>query len=416
MNMNPATNQLFDNALSLQEPWFVENVVFESDKKLLNIFVNFKRGSKFSPSDSENGEQFKVHDTIQKNYRHLNFFEHECRIHCRVPGIKTDDNKVILIKPPFAGLNPGFTLLFEALLIEMCRNMPVNAVSKLIDEHDDKIWRVPEKYIDSAKEHQDLSQLQNVGVDETGRAKGHQYISLFVDLDRKKTVFVAEGKDSGTVSAFSGDLKEHQGDVENIKNVSCDMSPAFIKGVTENFPDAEITFDKFHIVKIINEAVDQVRRQETSANPILKGSRYAVLKNEENRTKKDHEKLNEPEMSKLNLKTVKAMQIRENFQEIYNAETLEDFILLLKKWYFRATHSRTEPIIKAAKTIKKHRDGVLNWKNSQINNGILEGLNSVIQAAKSKARGYKTLKNLKIIAYLITGNLNFEILNPHLNN
>ena len=108
------------------------------------------------------------------------------------------------------------------------------------------------------------------------------------------------------------------------------------------------------------------------------------------------------------------MQIRESFQEIYDAETLEDFICLLKKWYFWATHSRIEPIIKVAKTIKKHWDGILNRKYSQINNGILEGPNSVIQAAKAKAHGYKTLKNFKIIAYLITGNLNFEILNPHL--
>ncbi len=90
-----------------------------------------------------------------------------------------------------------------------------------------------------------------------------------------------------------------------------------------------------------------------------------------------------------------------------------DFELLLKKWYFWATHSRLEPIIKAAKTIKNHWDGVLEWFRSKINNGILEGLNSVIQAAKNKARGFKTTRNLKIVVYLITGDLNFKQLNPY---
>jgi transposase len=85
----------------------------------------------------------------------------------------------------------------------------------------------------------------------------------------------------------------------------------------------------------------------------------------------------------------------------------------LKKWYFWSTHSRLAPIIKAAKTIKKHWDGVLAWKKSQINNGILEGLNSIIQAAKAKARGFKTFRNFRIVVFLLTGDLNFKVLNPN---
>ena len=119
-------------------------------------------------------------------------------------------------------------------------------------------------------------------------------------------------------------------------------------------------------------------------------------------------------MPKLNLKSIRALHIRENFQAIYEAETEEEFVTLLKKWYFWATHSRIQPIVDVAKTVKKHWDGVVELKKSQINNGILEGLNSVVQAAKAKARGFKTFKNFRIVVFLLTGKLEFEKLNPNI--
>jgi transposase len=148
------------------------------------------------------------------------------------------------------------------------------------------------------------------------------------------------------------------------------MSPAFSKGVKENMPDAEITFDKFHIIKLINEAVDQVRREEGSYTPILKGNRYIFLKNESNLTEKQKIIKEELSMAKLNLKSVRALQIREAFQQIYVAESTEKFEGLLNNWYYWATHSQLAPIVKVAKTIKRHWDGIVSWKKSQINNGI----------------------------------------------
>jgi transposase len=189
------------------------------------------------------------------------------------------------------------------------------------------------------------------------------------------------------------------------------MSPAFIKGIGEHLPNAIITFDKFHIIKIINEAVDKVRKEEQKTNPILKKSRYVFLKNQENYTAKQREKYEEIKMSKLNIKTFKALQIREMFQQIYESETEEKFEKLLKKWYFWATHSRIEQIKQVAKTIKSHWDGILNWASSRINNGILEGFNSIFQAAKAKARGYKKTETIKTMIYILTAKLDFSLIN-----
>ena len=169
--------------------------------------------------------------------------------------------------------------------------MPVKCVSKTINVNDDRIWRMLEKYIDSARSKEDFSGIRSIGMDETSRAKHHQYVTLFVDLEEKRTVFVAKGKGHETVEEFVKDLEEHNGDPLKIEDVSCDMSPAFIKGVNESLPEAQITFDKFHIVKLINEAVDKVRREEVATQPLLKKARYIILKNNENLTKKEKEKL-----------------------------------------------------------------------------------------------------------------------------
>jgi transposase len=306
----------------------------------------------------------------------------------------------------------GFTLLFEALLLQLCKAMPVHNVSDLTGVSDHKIGRALDTYIELAKMDEDYSAISIVGMDETSIAKGHEYITLFVDLEERKTVHISAGKDHKTVVDFVEVLESKQGDRNAIKQVSCDMSPAFIKGVKENMPEAEITFDKFHIIKLINEAVDQVRREEGSYTPLLKGTRYIFLKNESNLTAKQKITKEKLSMVNLKLKSVRALQIREAFQRIYTAENTEEFEGLLNHWYYWATHSQLAPIIKVAKTIKRHWDGIISWKKSQINNGILEGLNSVLQAAKRKARGYKA-QHFKTIAYLLTGKLDFSKINAN---
>jgi len=190
------------------------------------------------------------------------------------------------------------------------------------------------------------------------------------------------------------------------------MSPAFIKGVRENLPEAKITFDKFHLVKIISKAVSYVKKSESKENDLLKGTKNIFDKNRVNMTEKQLKHLQSKlEIKGLRLKTVRAFHIRESFQEIYKSETKEEFIKKLEKWYSWARHSRLEPMKDAAKTIKNHWEGVVQWYDSRINNGILEGLNSLIQSAKSKARGFKTFKNFKIVIYLVTGDLEFEQVN-----
>lgn len=406
--------ELFGKALGIQKPWFIDTMKFNEKEHRLDIHINFESGSQFeykSESEQISGE-FGVYDTVEKSWRHLNFFQHECYLHCRVPRVKPEGDKIRQIEVPWAGISNGFTLLFEALLMQLCSEMPVNAVSRLTNVDDNKIWRMLECYVEEARKLEDFSEITKIGLDETSKKKNHDYVTLFVDLEQRKTIYVTEGKDNTTIKRFTEDLEAHNGKKENIVDVSCDMSPAFIKGISENFENAEITFDKFHLIKIISEAVGSVRKAESQENDVLKGTRNIFNKNRENMTELQLKYLKEKlELKGLRLKTVRAFHLRESFQEIYKSDTKEEFIVKLKKWYLWATHCRLEPMKAVAKTIKKHWYGVVRWYDSRINNGILEGLNSLIQSAKSKARGFKTFRNFKIVIYLVTGNLDFTKVN-----
>jgi len=408
--------ELFEKALGIDKPWLVDDIKLDIKKRRLDIHINFESGSKFEYISEEEhmSGTFGVYDTIEKTWRHLNFFEHECYLNCRVPRVKPGDGKIRQINVPWAGKSNGFTLLFEALLMQLCCEMPVNAVSRLTNVDDNKLWRMLQRYVKEARKHENFSNVTKIGVDETSKKKHHDYVTLFVDMEQRKTVYVTEGKDHTTVERFTEDLEAHKGKKENITDVSCDMSPAFIKGINENLDNAKITFDKFHLVKVISTAVGDVRKSESHENEVLKGTKYIFDKNRENMTvaqlKYLYDKL---ELKGLRLKTVRAFHLRESFQEIYKSETKDEFIGKLNKWYSWAMHCRLEPMKNAAKTIKVHWDGVIQWYDSRINNGILEGLNSLIQSAKSKARGFKTFQNFMVVIYLVTGDLDFSKVNVH---
>lgn len=409
------THQLFEQALHIKNPWFIKDINFNHKAKRLDIQIDFYKGSTFHyESEEENVKgDFKAYDTEIKEWRHLNFFEHECYLQARVPRIKIDEKRIRLIDPPWSGLSNGFTLLFEALVLQLASHMPVNTVSKIIKASNDKIWAMLDRYTTKALANNDYSELSAIGMDETSKRKRHDYITLFVDLAKKRTIFIAEGKDHKTVKAFVDDVKKHNGDPNKIKDVSCDMSTAFIKGIHKYLPSGQITFDRFHIMKIINNAVDEVRKQESNEQNMLKGNRFIFIKNKKNLTQKQAQIRENISLPKFKLKSIRALHIRENFQEIYDSSTEKEFEQLLKKWYFWAKHSRLEPIKQAADTIKEHWDGILQWKKTNINNGLLEGLNSLIQAAKAKARGFRNVRYFKIIAFLVTGKLDFAQINKH---
>lgn len=393
---------LFQAALGLSPPFVVERCELDVDKKQLDLWVDFARGSRFACAGCGRAG-CAAHDSAGQTWRHLDFFQHKAFLHCRVPRSHCPDCGVLKVKVPWARAGSGFTLLFEAMLVAMVKHMPVGVVARMVDEHDTRLWRVLEHYVGKALDAMDLSQLRQIGVDETSARRGHDYVSLFVDLAQRQVVYAGDGKGAETVEEFGAWLEDHGGTTDQISDVSMDMSAAFVSGARKTFPKAKITFDKFHVIQLVNKAVDEVRREERRKNPLLKGARYIFLKNKDNLT--HAQRLRLAALEGTNLDTLQAWQIRINLQDVFDRPSVSSARRFLQTWAAWVRTSGLKPMIKAAKTIMRRAGDILRSIETGLSNGIMEAINANVQAAKRKAKGYRTKRNLKMIIYLTAGHV-----------
>lgn len=402
------TLNLFTTALNLDEPWTVSDVNFlETDKGMeLHIYIGFTKGGQFSCPVDNCQETATAYDTTRRTWRHLNFFQYKTFIHADLPRTKCPDHGVQTVHVPWARPGSGFTLLFEGWVVELAKHLTVSRIAKMIDEHDTRLWRFIKHYVNEARELEDYSDVTAIGIDETSK-KGHNYITVAVDLEQRKVINVTPGKDSKTVDNFVEDFKKHGGNPGMINIITCDMSLGFKKGIKENFKNSNTVIDKFHVVKHANEAVDKVRKEEVKTNSVLKKTKYIWLKNDNNLT--EYQKKKKFNLSKLNLKTSRAYNMRLALQGIYEScVTVEQAKEGLKKLCSWMMHSRLEPMKAFAKTIRNHWEEILNYFRFRYTNAILEGMNSIIQNIKTRARGFRNDEYFKTLIYLVCGKLKLE--------
>nr|WP_162142477.1 ISL3 family transposase [Aneurinibacillus terranovensis] len=337
----------------------------------------------------------------------MNFFQFRAVLVGKPPRVQCD----VCRTPKTAELSwarerSGYSLYFEAFMVLLAKAMPMNEVSRLVGEHDTTLWLILHHYVDEARQEQTWETVKRIAIDETSRAKGHEYVTLVMDLDTRKVLHVAEGKDQRTLFDFKGQLLHKCGHPDDIEELCMDMSPSFIAGAKMYFPNVEITYDKFHVMKVINTAVDETRRKEQRTVADLKNSRYSWLKNEENLTDKQKETL--VRLKDEDLKTAKAYHLKLAFSKLWEQENEVTAKSFLDDWYYWAKHSQIPDMVKAAKTIRQHEKGVLRWFTSKVTNGIIEAINGLIQSAKRRARGYRSIKNLQTMIYLIAGGLKLK--------
>jgi transposase len=313
-----------------------------------------------------------------------------------------------MVEVPWARSESGFTLLFEAFVVRLAKDMPLAAVARLVDEHDTRLWRVVRHYVDRMRAETSHAAVRRVGIDETSANAKVPFITVAVDMDERRVLFVTPGKDGATIGAFAKDLTQHGGDPLAITDVSADMSAAFTAGVKLHLPKAQMTYDKFHAVKLVTDALDEVRRQEYASggtlSGILSGSRYSLLKNSENHTDDQALLAQVIAMPLLNLKTGKAYRLKLAFQEAYQ-QSGENGVSALKAWCQWAQRCRLPDFQRVARTVRSHWDGIVRYFTSGLTNAILEGINSLIQSAKARARGFRNVDNLIAMVYLIAGKL-----------
>lgn len=394
--------EIFSIALGLQEPWHIKEVLFDKKNSQLDIHLGFTKGYKFKMDD---GLEYTAHDTVERSWQHLNFFQHKCYLHAKVPKVKQSDGKVVTQQVPWARKGSGFTLLFEAfsmLLIES--EMPVNKAAKVLQVYPNRIWNIFNYWVSIVHNEDVIDELDKVGFDETSVKKGHNYVTTLVDLEERRVLYVTPGKGSDCIEKSVNYLKEKEVDIDKINQVCIDMSPSFISGCINHLPNAAITFDKFHVMKEVNKAMDELRQLERKGNDMLKGHKYTFLKNKLT-VKIQEERDFLMEMYPKLGEGYRLVQLFKDFWDIKDKEEAEGYLAF---WCDIAKESKIFPFQKAVKTIQAHWSGITNYIVSRINNGILEGLNSKIQLAKKRARGFRNINNFINMIYFTCGKLKFN--------
>ena len=404
------SEQLFELALGLQSPWRIDRVTFtetESSHSQLEIHLNFPRGSKFKDGS---GTLCPVHDTIEREWQHLDFFQHRCILRARVPRIRNSAGKVEQVKVPWARPLSGFTLLFEAFALCLVESeMPVKRAASVLKVYPQRVWKVFNYWIERAQKKDDQSQVETLGVDETSSKKGHAYVTLAADMQKRRVLFATPGKGAETMTQLAAHLKSKNVKPEQIKKICIDMSPAFISGVQKEFPAADIVFDRFHVNKMLNEAMDEVRRRERAEHEALKRHKYTFLKNPENLT--DKQKIQKAQLI-IDYPTLgEAVRLKELFNDFWQFQDKELAMGWLAWWCEIVEESAVQPFKKFVNTIKAHWTGIVNYVEAKISNGVLEGINSKIQLAKRRARGYRNIDNFINMIHFIAGKLEFDY--PH---
>ncbi|NOY53340.1 MAG: ISL3 family transposase [Deltaproteobacteria bacterium] len=286
--------------------------------------------------------------------------------------------------------------------MHLAEQMPVLPLSRELCIHPNSVWRILEHYVKQARQDLDLSKVVAAGIDECSKQKGHKYVTTFCDLERSRVLYVAEHRHAEVLQEFAQDFKDPKGNVEQIQQVCCDMWPAYISGVHEYLPNAANTFDHYHVMSMMNRAIDEVRCSKTKEQPeLLKRSRYLWLKNPGNLSGAQTERI--AYLKSLDLKTSRAYYIKLALQRLWSFQYPKVAERYLKKLYYWATHSRLEQVVVFAKTLKNHWDGVLNYTRSRITNGIVEGINSKIKTALKRAYGFKSFQYYRTIIYLVAG-------------
>jgi len=395
---------LFTEALQLQEGWKVEKCYFEGEPPQLKLKLNFERGHQYKCPQCE--QESPTHDTVEKEWRHLNFFQYQCILQARVPRCKCKEHGVQQVKVPWARPGSGFTLLFEAMTMLLCQEMPMVQTAKMLGEHDTRLWRIATHYVEEAHKKNSWAHIKRISVDETSSRRGHRYVTNILDADSHKLLLMIEGRSAEALKKFSEELITHGGKIEQIELISMDMSPAYQKGAREYFPKAQIVFDHFHIMQMAGDALDKVRKELIKEGAHFSGALWAIRGNEW--TRSEEQLTQRQSLCKEYPKLGCAIGLRDLLQDILATEDERS----LRWWCKRAKLSRFKPFKALAETIQNHWSGIVAFIKTRLTNGAIEAVNGLLQLAKRLARGFRSFRFFRTMAYLKASKLSFFFPNP----
>lgn len=397
-------NRLFEQALGLGSGWKVIDSALDAPARELKLWLDFEAGAQFACPQC--GEFCPVHDTSEKRWRHLDFWQHRTELIARVPRIRCEEHGVLQTPVPWARPGSGFTLMMEGMILLLCQQMSVTAAAAHLGESDTRLWRVLDHYVMAAHAAADWSGVRRLMIDETSARRGHRYVTVVLDADTRALLLMVEGRSAEALAEFARAMPAHGAHPGQITEVVMDMSPAYIAGAKAHFPEARISYDLFHIMKLAGEAVDAVRKALQRQGAALRGGLWALRGNSWTRTEEQLE--TRRELMRAYPALGRAIGLREALQDALASADLP----CLQWWFGWADRSRLDPFRKLSSTLKDHLEGILTYWQTGLTNAAIEAVNGLLQLAKRIARGFRSFHYFRIAAYLKASHLNIEVPHP----
>jgi transposase len=399
--------QFIADLLGIKGPWFITKVTTDHSLKRVDIWVDHHPGIELPCPTCE--EYCSVYDHgSEREFRHLDVFQMQTYIHVRLPRIHCKRHGVLQVVSGLGEEASGMTYEFERFILDLAQECSVESISRLAGIHWHSCWRTINRAVERGKSRKPHVMPQRFGVDEKSFAKGHKYETLIYDIDNGTVEYVSDNREQSSLEEYYRQFSKEQR--AQVQSVAMDMWDPYIAATKAYIPDAEkkIVFDRFHVMKYVVDAVDKVRKAEHTVlkeqgNDILKGTKYLWLWSQENVPQWRKEEFDV--LRNRDLKVCKAWAIKENIRHMWEYRYEGCMRKYFDEWYWWATHSRLEPIINAAKTLKRHIDNVVTYARHRITNALGESLNAKIEKVKRFACGYRNREHYKTAIYFHCGGL-----------
>jgi len=400
--------KLYQHILGLQSPWTVSEVKLDLQSQEIRVRVEHPRGTKFCCPDCR--QELPCYDHgEERQWRHLDSCQFKTILVARVPRVECPTHGVKSAIVPWAEPHSRFTMLFERFAIDVLQaTQTVKGAMSILRLKWDATWHIIERAVVRGKARKEPSILPKIGIDEKAFAKGQSYVSMIYDLENSTVEAIQEGHDTEAAVACFSQLSEEQ--IKSVQAIAMDMSSAYVKAAKQCIPLAEdkIVHDPFHVMKMANEALNKVRKQEhrrllKEGDTRLTGSKYLWLTGVENHTESQTARFET--ICSLKLETGRAWSYKELLRDLWKQPDAKRAREYFDDWYKRVIHTKLEPMKKLARTLKARLANIVTFCTHGITNGVAEGINSKIMSIKRRAGGYRNIENFKKAIYFYCGGL-----------
>ena len=401
-------------SLGLEEPWIVRKATFDAEEMAVRIYVEIRKSAEIACPVCGGATKRYGYEKKERIWRHGDCMFYPCYIHCRRPKALCPKCGAKQINAPFERKNSRFTLLFEGYAMMILKDAPIAKASEWLRCDEKSLTKILRYWVNKAVDGMDLSEIAGLAIDETSFKRGHKYVTLVIDAAKRRVIDVEEGRESDTIKQFAKKLTAKGGSPKKVETVTSDMSKVYLPAIEKNFPKAEIIIDKFHVKKVLIDALDKVRKAEQKSvqnnkRDLFQGRRLFMIPEAK---LSDEQAVKLAEMSKRYPQTGRAYRIIAGLDDFYSCRTVKEAEAAFDSLYSWMRRCRLKPMKDAAEALMRHRDRILLYFKNRLTNAICEGINSMIQAAKRKARGYHTFEGYSSMIYLVAGKLQLAVPSP----